>query len=51
MKQENNFEVKNIDIEEMNEIVEINDDELKMVTGGIVTEIADPRSPNWCRLN
>ena len=34
MKQENNFEVKNIDLEEMNQIVEIKDDELKEVTGG-----------------
>jgi hypothetical protein len=34
MNKENNFEVKNIDLEEMNEIIEIKDDELKTVTGG-----------------
>ncbi len=43
MNKENNFEVNNIDLAEMNEIVEIKDDELKQVTGGSYTE---PRGNN-----
>jgi len=50
MKQENNFEVKNIDLEEMNEIIEIKDDELKTVTGGEVTYYSGKQVPVWCRL-
>ncbi|MFT6331060.1 MAG: bacteriocin-like protein [Bermanella sp.] len=38
MNKVNNFEVKNIDLAEMNEIVEIKDDELKQITGGDYTE-------------
>lgn len=34
MKQENNFELNNIDLDAMNQIVEIKDEELKQVTGG-----------------
>lgn len=34
MNQVNNFEVTNIDVEAMNQIVEIKDEELKQITGG-----------------
>jgi len=53
MKQENNFEVKNINLEELNEIVEIKDEELKTVTGGSChTNIKGSRDPDCreCRL-
>ncbi len=37
MKNENNFEVKNIDLKEIDQIAEIKDEELKQVSGGFYT--------------
>ena len=37
MKQENNFEVKDIDLQEMDAVIEIKDEELKQITGGRYT--------------
>jgi natural product precursor len=37
MNKENNFEIKSINLEEMNEIIKIKDDEMKTLTGGYST--------------
>lgn len=51
MKNENNFEVKNIDLKEIDQISEIKDEELKQVSGGFYTEqIAEGPITVWCSV-